>query len=142
MPHALDILSQSTILDNLAKINRYQLTADNTSTQLLLLMNKLFNDIRTYQLKTLNNKLGVDPLVKLGGKIHLSKREGEILYYLSLYKQPKEIAGIISTLENKIIASATVGSIISKQLYVKFKVGSISKLIEKASLLGMIPLSL
>jgi PAS domain S-box-containing protein len=75
----------------------------------------------------------------LNNNIKLSKREQEILYYLSINKSPKEIATIIGKRENKSLSPATVLSIICKQLYVKFDINSTSGLVEKARLLGMVP---
>ena len=72
----------------------------------------------------------------------LNKREQEILYFISLNKSPKEIASILGVREQKTLAPATIQAIITKQLYVKFGVYSVSNLIEKASFLGLIPFSL
>jgi PAS domain S-box-containing protein len=75
----------------------------------------------------------------LNNNIKLSKREQEILYYLSINKSPKEISTIIGKKENKSLSPATILSIICKQLYIKFDVNSTSTLIEKAKLLDMVP---
>jgi DNA-binding CsgD family transcriptional regulator len=72
-------------------------------------------------------------------KISLSQRESEILCLLSLGKPPKEIARVIGKRENKPLSSATVLSIICKQLYRKFGVYSIGDLLHKARLHKLIP---
>lgn len=64
--------------------------------------------------------------------IKLTKREYEVLYLLLLGKSPKEIALILSNIEDKVIAPATINSIINKSLYLKFKVNSYSQLIAKS----------
>lgn len=74
--------------------------------------------------------------------IKLSKRERQILYYLSFNKVPKEIATIISSDENKVISPATIQSIINKRLFRKLNVVSIGQLIERANTLGLIPFML
>lgn len=66
------------------------------------------------------------------GQIKLSKREQEILYLLHLYKSPAEISEILTVIHNKNISTASVLSIISKQLYVKFGVKGINKLMQRA----------
>jgi len=73
------------------------------------------------------------------GDITLSKREREILYYLSLNKSPKDIATILSVLDKKAILPTTVQSVIDKQLYQKLDVFNIGQLIEKANMLKLIP---
>lgn len=74
--------------------------------------------------------------------IKLSKREKEVLYCLSLSKSPKEISVILSAKDNKSVTPATIQAIINKQLYLKFDVGSISQLVQKATLLKLIPFTL
>lgn len=58
--------------------------------------------------------------------IELTKRENQILHYLSLNKNPKEIGLILN------ITGNTVQSIINKRLFVKLGVNSIGRLIEEA----------
>jgi PAS domain S-box-containing protein len=72
-------------------------------------------------------------------KTRLTRREQEILYYLSLNKSPKEIAKILGIVDGKMISSATILSIICKQLYTKFEVCSVGLPVEKAALLNLIP---
>lgn len=66
----------------------------------------------------------------------LTKREQEILHYLSLNKNPKEIGLMLG------ITANTVQSIINKKLYQKFSVNSVSKLIESAIKKQLIPFTL
>jgi DNA-binding NarL/FixJ family response regulator len=72
----------------------------------------------------------------------LTKRELDVLYYLSLNKSPKEIASILSILENKSIKSATIQAVIDKGLYDKLGAYSIAQLIETATILKLIPFML
>lgn len=71
--------------------------------------------------------------------VNLSKREGEILYLLSLGKNPKQIANIFTKLESKTVSPATVSSVISKQLYTKFGVFDLGSLLQKARVMNKIP---
>jgi PAS domain S-box-containing protein len=71
--------------------------------------------------------------------INLSKREGEILYLLSLGKNPKQIASIFTKIESKAVSPATVSSVISKQLYIKFSVFDLGSLLQKARVMNKIP---
>lgn len=95
--------------------------------------------IDNYKISALNRKLGKSELNTLQNKPNLTKREAEVLYYLSLNKSPKEIAAILSLVEQKEITSKTIQSVIDKQLYSKFKVYSISQLIENAKSKKLIP---
>ncbi len=98
--------------------------------------------IKAYQLSILNDKLNNKDLSKdyNNESIILTKRETEILYLLSLGKSPKDIASILSNIQKKSVSSATIGSMINKQLYRKFDVYNINQLIEKAQLMKKIPL--
>lgn len=96
--------------------------------------------IESYRTEILNEKLGTH--LRYDGheaEIKLTKRESEILYFLSLNKSPKEISLILSKIQNKEVSSATVASTINKQLYHKFGVFNISDLIDKANALKLIP---
>lgn len=98
------------------------------------------NMLQEAKIKLINNKIGIQlPTEPQNHDITLTKREQEVLYFLSMGKSPKEIANIFSKLENKKIASATIGGVINKQLYPKFDVFNTGQLIEKASLLKLIP---
>lgn len=108
-------------------------------------LRKLFDNLFRIQqseiMKFMNQDIGIDDNI-LDEYIPLSKREFQILYLLYYQKSPKSIANYLSKKENTQIAYSTINAIINKQLYVKFNVGSIDKLIEKAILLKMIPLIL
>jgi len=71
--------------------------------------------------------------------LKLTKREQEIVYFLSVGKSPKEIANILSAMGNKDVSFKTVLSIINKKLYPKFEVFSVGELIDSARLHGLIP---
>jgi PAS domain S-box-containing protein len=108
---------------------------------------QLVNDIslliEQYKIDDLNKKLGkTSPEIRYLGEIVLSRREKQILYYLAMGKNPKDIANIIGDIEKKIISFKTVLSIINKKLYPKFDVGSRSQLLERAIKLKLIPLML
>lgn len=96
--------------------------------------------IGEFKFNHLSNKIGDQATQKELPKynVKLSKREREILYYLSLNKVPKEIAAIIVSNENKDISPATIQSYI-KRLYVKLNVVNVSQLIQRANSLGLIP---
>ncbi len=103
-------------------------------------MNKIQSILDQAKLTLLNSKMGgSEKSVTETHKIELSKREKEVLYFLSLGKSPKEIAFTLSKLENKTIASATIGGLINKQLYPKLNVFNVSQLLEKATMLQLIP---
>lgn len=97
------------------------------------------NTIQTYKFGILNSKLGITATNLPHAEIVLTKRESEILYYISLNKSPKEIAGILSIIDQKDIASTTIQAIINKQLYPKFGVYNVSQLVERANTLRLIP---
>ncbi len=91
---------------------------------------QLFN---TFRVNTLNKAAGTKVnIINGSGNIKLSRRESEILYYLSMHRNPKEIAIILSASEGKKIAPSTVSSIINKGLYPKFDVHNTGQLIDKA----------
>lgn len=96
--------------------------------------------IQNYKINVLHKKLGIEHQTQaLKGIVPLTKRQREILYYLSLNKSPKEIAQILSIIDKKSVTSRTIQSVIDKQLYTKFKVYSISHLIEQANVQKLIP---
>ncbi len=94
-------------------------------------LNELQQVITRYKIHMLNDKLGISSKTKASGNIKLTKREQQILYYLSLHKSPKEISNILSKLEKKEILSVTVQAVIDKQLYSKLEVHNIGQLLEK-----------
>lgn len=98
------------------------------------------NAIQMYKINDLNHKLGIKKpiLQNIPSNLKLTKREGQILFYLSLSKPPKEISRILTVLEKKPVTANTIQSIINKQLYPKFEVHNLSQLIEVALALGFI----
>lgn len=87
----------------------------------------------------LNQKIGktIPPITNK--PIKLSKIEYTILFLLILGKSSlKEIAEIITKLENKPLSESFVLYIIYDNLYRKFKVSKISELIEKSALMNVI----
>lgn len=96
--------------------------------------------IQNYKIEVLHEKLGIEQQTQESKEIvPLTKRQREILYYLSLNKSPKEIAQILSIIDKKSVTSTTIQSVIDKQLYPKFNVYSISHLIEQANVRKLIP---
>ena len=110
------------------------------------LLKKSINDVSNilsnlkFEYLRVTNKQKLVSLNSMDKAIKLTEREQEILYYLNDNKSPKEIATIIGNREKKNLAPATVLSIICKQLYIKFDVGSTGAMLDKARLLNLIPL--
>lgn len=105
-----------------------------------LTMAKILHYIQSYKIDKLNKLLNINHQAIPKEKIQLTKREEQVLFLLSMGKSPKEIANIFSNLDGKKVAQSTVSSIINKQLYTKFGVFGIGKLIEKATLMNLIPI--
>jgi PAS domain S-box-containing protein len=117
---------------------KYQ-AKEKTQQKFKKVMDVIQHAIQSYKIDTLNERIGVSLQYNELDKIKVTKREREILYFLALNKSPKEIAFILSTLENKNISYGTIGAFINKQLYPKFGVFNTSQLIEKATILNLIP---
>lgn len=98
------------------------------------------NAIQVYRFNSVNRKSNVNNriLANIPPNIKLTKRENEILFYMSLNKSPKEISTILSSSGNKPVSANTIQSIINKQLYPKFNVHNASHLLEAAFALGLI----
>ncbi len=143
---SIDITSEKEA-EKLRIANEKQQVALDANMKLVTCLSEIQHIVQDYKISFLNEKLseyalnGIAANFKnqLSQKIKLTKREREILYFLSLNKSPKEIATILSGLENKPLSSATILSIIDKQLYIKFEVFNVSQLIEKANSLKLIP---
>ncbi len=103
-------------------------------------MDGIYNLVQDTKIRVLNETMGTRLLTNSDGEeLKLTEREGEVLYLISMGKSPKEIANILSKVKNKKIAHSTIGGMINKKLYVKFGVSTTSRLIEKASMLKLIP---
>lgn len=88
-------------------------------------ISQLIND---FKITNLNDKIGNQvKITDTDKQIKLTLRERQVLYYISLNKSPKEIAIILSILEEKQISPATISSIINKKLYLKFNVFNIGQ---------------
>ncbi|MCC2624175.1 MAG: hypothetical protein K0R14_48 [Burkholderiales bacterium] len=114
-----------------------------TTTEPLQDFNKCLNGIQdiiqSYTIGTLNYRpISNNEYNTLSEEIILTRRESEILYYLSQNKSIKDIAAIASILDNKEVTARTINAIIDKQLYKKFGVDNIEQLVEKADALNMI----
>ncbi|MFN8771060.1 MAG: PAS domain-containing protein [Neisseriaceae bacterium] len=103
------------------------------------LINGVMNLAHNYKIDIFNDKLGLNNHNELVVEIKLSKREEQVLYFLSMGKIPKDIAIILSRLEGKQMSHLTVLSVISKQLYLKLDVSNTAQLIEKANRLHLVP---
>lgn len=112
------------------------------------LMRNILSLLKGHQIDEVNDKLetlGKDRLPSnknLSKEISLTKREREILYYLSLDLLPKEIANIIGIVEkNPNYSAITVQTFIEK-LYAKFGVNNVGQLLRAAHPLGIVPFNL
>lgn len=113
--------------------------------EFITIINEFNHILQKHKYNVLNRDLGIKD--KLDGsdknkKIHLSPREQEILYYLSLNKSPKAIATILSILDDTKILASTIQATINKRMYFKFDVNNTDELIEKANHLNLIPVLL
>jgi DNA integrity scanning protein DisA with diadenylate cyclase activity len=70
--------------------------------------------------------------------IKLSQTQYEVLCLITMGKSLSEITKILSKLKNISYSRGTIQFIIQNQLHPIFAVGSISELIEKAALMGII----
>ncbi|MCC2625453.1 MAG: hypothetical protein K0R14_1326 [Burkholderiales bacterium] len=129
------------MLDNIVINKQGNAIQNKTQARFIAFMDKVMREIQNYRIDELNEKLSAQGLqiADCDIEIKLTKREREILYFLSLSRSPKDIAIIISTLENKEICDSTINAIINKKLYPKFKVFNVGQLIEKAYILKLIP---
>ncbi len=98
------------------------------------------NVLQTYAVDNQSQSSGLDTNYNtlLNNEITLTRKESEVLYYLSLNKSIKDIAAVETILENKSVSASTINAIIDKQLYPKFKVDNVEQLVEKASALNLI----
>ncbi len=120
--------------------NEAYLVQKKSQATFIQFIDKIQNDIQNYRIEALSEKLGIWPQISDSDKqVRLTKRELDILYYLSLNKYPKEIAKIITILENKSVSDSTINAVINKKLYPKFEVFSVGALIEKAIRCNLIP---
>lgn len=111
-----------------------------TQEKFIAIINEFNHLLQKYKFDILNEDLGIKKQLNEDCKhIHLSKREQEILYYLSLNQSTKDIATILSILDKTSILPSTIQSTINKRLYTKFDVLSVSQLIEKANSMKLIP---
>ncbi|HLX53140.1 MAG TPA: PAS domain S-box protein, partial [Aquella sp.] len=139
----LEKLAAETEAEHLRLENEAYLAQKKEQAKFLAFIDKIQRDIQNYKIEALTEQIGVKPNISNSDKqIRLTKRELDVLYYLSLNKSPKEIAQIITAIENKQVSDSTINAIINKKLYPKFKVFNISQLVEKAIMLNLIPLLL
>lgn len=120
------------------EIAAYQAEKD-SQDKFIKFIDKIQSEIQSYKLETLNDKLGISKSDAKVCSTNLTRREKEVLYFLSLNKSPKEIAQALSILDSKEITAKTVQSVIDRQLYPKFEVYSIGQLIEVANTQKLIP---
>ncbi|MCC2625247.1 MAG: hypothetical protein K0R14_1120 [Burkholderiales bacterium] len=106
-------------------------------------VNKMMHEIQSFRIEELHQMTGIKPPISHADRqMKLTKREQQILYFLSMNKSPKDIAQIITIMENNPVSDSTINAIINKRLYPKFEVYNISQLVEKAIMLDLIPLLL
>jgi PAS domain S-box-containing protein len=127
--------------EQLKRENETYLAEKKAQSKFIMFIDKIMSDIQNFRIEALSEKLGTTTLkiTDLDKQIRLTKREREVLYLLSLNKSPKDMAAIISMLEDKEIQDSTINGLINKQLYKKFEVFNVGQLIEKANALKLIP---
>ena len=130
-----------TIERRLQEIERER-SIDKLHLQLADLVDKFMNEAQYTKLSIVDQRLGLNQRGDRVSReqISLSNRESEIIYYLSIYKSPKEIARILSVIHGKEISVRAVQTAISDRLYVKFDVNTTSQLLERAAAHNLIPL--
>ncbi|MCC2625245.1 MAG: Sensory box histidine kinase/response regulator [Burkholderiales bacterium] len=103
-------------------------------------VNKMMHEIQAFRIEELHRATGIKPPINdVDRQTKLTKREKQILYLLSMNKSPKNIAQIITIIENSPVSDSTINAIINKKLYPKFEVFNIGQLVEKAIMLNQIP---
>ena len=103
-------------------------------------MNGIQHLMQQTKINAVSNKTGTQIEINDQDKnIVVTKREKEILYFLSMGKTPKEIATVLSIIDGKNVSYGTISAFINKQLYPKFEVFNVGQLIEKATRLKLIP---
>lgn len=121
----------------------YKLREIEQQKQLLKLAEDIHYIMQNYRQKNLAVKLNRKASAIDGthpSQIILTKRQQEVLYYLSYGLSAKEIAVLIGDMEKKNSYSAhTIHSIINKQLYKIFEVNSLGALLKRAGELKQIP---
>jgi PAS domain S-box-containing protein len=136
---SIDITDKKELRNVKLENEKYKLKIKENE-KILNFIENMQQNLQSFKIEMLNNKIGKQSnLYKYDHKIKLTKREREILYFLSLNKSPKEIASILSSFENKALSPLTISSIIQKQLYIKFNVNNVSKLVEVTNNLKLIP---
>lgn len=105
--------------------------------------NKILHEIQSFRIEELHENAGYKlEISDADRQIKLTRREQQILYFLSLNKSPKNIAQIITAIENKLVSDSTINALVNKKLYPKFNVFNVGQLVEKAMILNLIPLLL
>ncbi|MCC2625243.1 MAG: Sensory box histidine kinase/response regulator [Burkholderiales bacterium] len=136
----LEKLAAEAKAEQLRLENEAYLAQKKEQAKILAFVDKIQRDIQSFKIEALTEKIGVKPKISNSDKqIRLTKRELDILYYLSLNKSPKDIAQIITIIENSPVSDSTINAIINKKLYPKFEVFNIGQLVEKAIMLNQIP---
>lgn len=105
------------------------------------MVGSIANTVKTYQLQYINDKTGVSTTSQASSTtpIILTTTQEQILFLLLLGKNPQQIADIILRLCNHNISATTISKIIHSQLFTMFQVKSLNELIDKATILNIIP---
>lgn len=120
--------------------NEAYLAQKKAQAKFLTFVDKIQRDIQNYKVEALTERVGIKPrITNYDREMRLTKRELDVLYYLSLNKSPKDIAQIITIIENRSVSDSTINAIINKKLYPKFEVHNTGQLVEKAIMLNQIP---
>ncbi len=119
----LEKLAAETKAEQLRLENETYLAQKKEQAKFLSFIDKIQRDIQNYKVEALTEQIGIKPKISNSDKqIRLTKRELDVLYYLSLNKSPKDIAQIITIIESKPVSDSTINAIINKKLYPKFEV--------------------
>lgn len=121
-----------------AEIEKQQAVMEE-QTKFRELIEEVSQILNKFKISNMNDKLGISQPAISNGNVKLSKREKEVLYFLALNKSPKEIAAILTSLDDKEISPKSIQAVIDKQLYRKLDVYNQGQLIEKAHFYQLIP---
>jgi PAS domain S-box-containing protein len=129
-----------TSVDITAEKESEQLRAKLEKHEAIEAKNKLFKDFAQQMIGVINNFQVLNDrgeseldLSDIDTNIKLTKRESEVLYFLSRGKKPKDIAARLG------ISHKTAQNIVDGKLFPKFGTHNIGDLIEKAQVLNLIP---
>ncbi|MCC2624395.1 MAG: hypothetical protein K0R14_268 [Burkholderiales bacterium] len=78
-----------------AKENKILLAEKESQARVTNFINKMMHDIQAFRIAELHQTTGIGlPITEIGRQMKLTKRERQILYFLSLNKSPKEMCAV------------------------------------------------